>query len=566
MSNWWKEAVVYQIYPRSFADSDGDGIGDLNGITSKLDYLKMLGVDVIWLCPVYKSPDSDNGYDISSYTEISEKFGMMKDFDRLLDGVHRRGMKLIMDGVFNHTSDEHRWFTESKKSKTSRYRDYYFWKKGRNGREPNNWESRFGGSAWEYDRLSGEYYLHIWGRKQPDLNWDNKKVRMEIYRIMRWWLDKGVDGFRLDVINFISKAPGLPDASTDGRRYADGSRYYVNGPKVDAYLKEMNMEVLSRYDTMSVGELLANLRDLKIVKRYVCSNRHELNMAFHENNEIESGKALQKSATLLERRYNKLKWNLTDLKNNFTIWQEGLEGDCWDSVYLGNHDNPRIVSRFGDDGKYRIESAKMLATLIFTLRGTPYVYQGDEIGMTDPKFSSIKDYRDIAALQMYSEYKRRYGSGERAIKLLKKVSRDNARTPMQWNGGRNAGFTKGTPWIRLGGNYRRINVERDFGGKESIFRYYKNLIALRKRHRALIHGRYEIMLKSHKRIYAYTRKLEEEWILVVLNFSKKNATFILPKSIQYSKASFLLGNYSNIRNDVRRTALRPYEAMIYKLE
>lgn len=560
MRDWWKEATVYQIYPRSFADSNRDGIGDLNGITSKLDYLKSIGVNVIWLCPIYKSPDADNGYDISNYTEISEKFGTIKDFDILLSEVHKRGMKLIMDAVFNHTSDEHRWFIESKKSKTSKYRNYYFWRK-----QPNNWGSHFGGSAWEYDRKTGEYYLHIWGKKQPDLNWDNKEVRQEIYKVMRWWLDRGVDGFRFDVINFISKTPGLPDAPGNGSRYADGRRYYVNGPKVNDYLKEMNNEVLSKYDMMSVGELSSTLKDVNIVKGYVGASRHELNMVFHENNKIRSRKANTKGKTLLENAYNELGWNLPDLKHNFTLWQKGLQKD-WDSVYLGNHDYPRIVSRFGDDGKYRIESAKMLATLIFTLRGTPYMYQGDEIGMTDPKFSSIRDYKDIAAVRMYKEYLENYNGREtEAIKLLGNVSRDNARTPMQWDRSMNSGFTRGTPWIKLNKNYTRINVLESLKDTKSILHYYMDLIRLRKKNKALLYGSYEIILEKHRDIYAYTRKLKGEVFLIMLNFTGKKTMFALPKGISYSKAVFVLGNYGKDGQDVKRVALMPYEARVYRL-
>jgi oligo-1,6-glucosidase len=566
MRSWWKEATVYQIYPRSFADSNGDGIGDLNGITSRLDYLKGLGVDVVWLCPVYKSPDVDNGYDISDYREISAKFGTMKDFDRLLTEVHKRGMKLIMDAVFNHTSDESKWFIESRKSKKSAYRNYYFWRKGKNGKEPNNWKSHFGGSAWQYDKNTGEYYLHIWDRKQPDLNWDNRKVRQEIYKVMKWWLDKGIDGFRFDVINFISKVPGLPDVPSKGKGYADGRKYYVNGPKMNAYLKEMNMQVLSRYDAMSVGETSARISEINIIKAYVDSKNHELDMVFHENNEIRSRKP-HKASTLLESRYqNSVKWKLSDLKRIFTAWQKGLERDGWDSIYLGNHDYPRIVSRFGDEGRYRVESGKMLATMLFTLRGTPYIYQGEEIGMTNAGFKSIKDYRDVSTLNLYEEYVDTHGNGSAALKLLGNTSRDNARTPMQWDESRNAGFTSAEPWIKVNSNYRKINVSRALREKDSLLNYYKKLIELRKKNQVFVYGDYNIILQKHPHVYSYTRKLGSRMLLVVLNFAGRNTKLSLPKNMAYSKAQLVIGNYPvDGAKGMEKMKLRPYEARVYSL-
>ncbi len=564
MKSWWKEATVYQIYPRSFADSNGDGIGDLNGITSKLDYLKELGVDVLWLCPIYKSPDHDNGYDIANYREISEKFGTMKDFDRLLGETHKRKMRLIMDGVFNHTSDENEWFIKSRKSKKGKYRDYYFWRKGKNGKEPNNWKSYFGGSAWEYDRSSGEYYLHIFGKKQPDLNWDNKRVRQDIYNVIRWWLDKGVDGFRFDVINMISKAPGLPDVPANGARYEDGSKYYVNGPKVNYYLKEMNRQVLSKYDDMSIGETAASTDDIPIIRHYVSSRSRELNMVFHENNEILS-KNYHKAQTLLEERYNKIKWSLADLKRSFTIWQKGLENGCWDSVYLGNHDYPRMISRFGDEGRYRVASGKMLATMIFTLRGTPFIYEGDEIGMTNVKFGSINDYKDIASVKLYEEYFNKHKDRSSALDLVAKISRDNARTPMQWDDGANAGFTNGRPWIKVNDNYMQVNVRKALAEKNSIFYYYRELIALRKKHKVFVYGKYEIILKDHPSIYSYTRTLNGEMLLVALNFTAKNTKFVLPKKMAHLKAKLLIGNYDVPEEGIEKFIMMPYEARVYRL-
>jgi oligo-1,6-glucosidase len=391
---WWKEAVVYQIYPRSFKDSNGDGIGDINGIISKLDYLKELGVDVIWLSPVYKSPNDDNGYDISDYRDIMDEFGTMDDWERLLEEMHNRGLKLIMDLVVNHSSDEHAWFVESRKSKDNPYRDYYIWRPGQDGKEPNNWESNFSGSAWQYDEATGEYYLHLFSKKQPDLNWENPKLRQEIYDMMKFWLDKGIDGFRMDVINFISKEEGLPDApNPEGKKYVSGGRYFMNGPKIHDYLQKMNREVLSKYDVMTVGEMPGVT--VEEAKLYTSENRKEVNMVFQfEHVDLDSGPGGKWDLKPLQ---------LKNLKENITKWQKGLEKEGWNSLYLNNHDQPRMVSRFGNDRKYRVESAKMLATFLHMLKGTPYIYQGEEIGMTNVQFESIDDYKDIETLNMYRE-------------------------------------------------------------------------------------------------------------------------------------------------------------------
>ena len=562
MKQWWKEATVYEIYVRSFKDSTGDGLGDIGGIISKLGYLKKLGVDVIWLTPIYESPEADNGYDISNYLRISPKFGTMKMFDRLLKETHKRGMRLIMDGVFNHTSDEHSWFLESKKSRTNKYRDYYFWRNGQKDREPNNWVSFFGGSVWEYDKDTRQYYLHIFSKKQPDLNWDNKAVREEIYAIMKWWLDKGIDGFRFDVINFISKTRSLRDANPSrGKKYADGSKYYKNGPNINKYLKEMNMRVLSKYDIMTVGETAANIEDINATRLYVDSRRHELNMVFHENNEIHSDKKTAEIATLLDKRHDKFKWTLSNLKRTITAWQEGLGDYCWDTAYLGNHDYPRIVSRFGDDKKYRTESAKMLATLIFTLRGTPFIYQGDEIGMTNGDFKSINDYVDIGAINMYNEYLSRHKNGRAyALKILRKISRDNARTPMQWDDSRNAGFSKRKPWIKVNSNYRTVNVEAALKDKNSIFYYYKKLIEIRKGSNTMMYGKYRQVLDKHPDIFAYTRSLGSEKILVLLNFKGKATKFKQHRDVLLNGAELIIGNYPESEN---KYELRPYEAAVY---
>jgi len=561
MKDWWKEATVYQIYPRSFADTNGDGIGDIRGIISRLDYIKRLGADVIWLCPVYKSPDVDNGYDVSDYRSIDKKFGSMADFDTLLREVHKRKMRLIMDAVFNHTSDRHGWFIESRKSMDNKYRDYYFWRSGKNGREPNNWISFFGGSAWEYDEGTGQYYFHLFSKEQPDLNWANADVRNEIHSVMRWWLDKGIDGFRFDTINHISKIPGFPDAKPlRGQKRIDWGRYYKNGPKVHFYLNEMNRKVLSKYDIMSVGETAATLEDIRATKLYVDRRRHELDMVFHENNEIRSEGGRPKASNPLDERYNTFKWRLGDLKRNFTAWQTALGKECWDSVYLGNHDYPRMVSHFGDDGKYRVESAKMLATMLFTLRGTPYIYQGDEIGMTNAGFGSIKDYADVWAINMYNEYTAGHkGGGGHALKILREISRDNARTPMQWNAGKNAGFGSGKPWIKINPNYGRINVESALRDRDSIFYYYKRLIKLRKEHGVMVYGRYRQILKGHPDIYAYTRSLNGDELLVLLNFTAKNTNYKLPRALENKEMEFFVGNYTKSKS---RNVLRPYEAIV----
>ncbi|PTY82981.1 alpha-glucosidase, partial [Heyndrickxia sporothermodurans] len=500
--SWWKESVVYQIYPRSFNDSNGDGIGDLKGITNKLDYLKELGIDVIWLSPVYQSPNDDNGYDISDYRAIMDEFGTMADFDELLSEMHQRGMKLMMDLVVNHTSDEHEWFKQARSSKDNPYRDYYYWRPGKNGQEPNNWESVFSGSAWEYDEKTEEYYLHLFSKKQPDLNWENRKVREEVYETMKFWLDKGIDGFRMDVINFISKVPGLPNGEKIlGKKYVSGANFYMNGPKIHEYLQEMNQEVLAKYDIMTVGEMPGV--DVEMAKQYTGENRNELNMVFQfEHVDLDSGP--------------KGKWDLKDLnfhdfKASFTKWQKGLEGVGWNSLYLNNHDQPRMVSRFGDDKEYWKESAKMLATFLHFLQGTPYIYQGEELGMTNVRFDSIDDYKDIEILNMYKEKIGESDSDHQQImESIYVKGRDNARTPMQWNDENHGGFTSGTPWIKVNPNYKEINAKQQLTDEDSIFHYYKKLIQLRKQHDIIVYGTYDLILPDHNEIFAYTRTLGEE--------------------------------------------------------
>ncbi|MFD1175293.1 alpha-glucosidase [Paenibacillus puldeungensis] len=554
---WWKESVVYQIYPRSFMDSNGDGIGDLQGIISKLDYLKTLGIDVVWLCPVYESPNDDNGYDISNYQGIMHEFGTMTDWEELLEGLHQRGMKLIMDLVVNHSSDEHHWFVESRKSKDNPYRDYYVWRPGKNGEAPNDWGSFFSGPAWQYDATTDEYYLHIFSKKQPDLNWENPKVRREVYDMMTWWLDKGIDGFRMDVINLISKAPGLPSMKDGG----DGPRF-INGPRVHEFIQEMNREVLSKYDIMTVGETL-DVTPEDVIK-YAGTDRHELNMVFQfELMGIDSGPSGKWEVT---------PWKLTDFKKIISKWQTSLEGKAWNSIYLNNHDQPRLLSRFGNDKEYHNKSAKMLATMLHTLQGTTYIYQGEEIGMTNVRFDTIEEYRDIETLNRYQEC---IDQGQEPSEVMESIyakGRDNARTPMQWTGNHpHAGFTTGTPWLTVNPNYPEINVERALADEDSIFHYYQKLIRLRKQHDVIVYGAFELLNADDEQVFAYTRTFGEERLLIILNFYDKPARF----EWNWSKveaisgertAELLISNYDiPASEDVRQVDLRPYEARVYKL-
>ncbi|MCC3356325.1 glycoside hydrolase family 13 protein [Bacillus sp. REN16] len=554
---WWKESVVYQIYPRSFKDTNGDGIGDLKGITEKLDYLKELGVDVIWLSPVYESPNDDNGYDISNYREIMNEFGTMADWEELLSEMHSRGMKLMMDLVVNHSSDEHEWFEQSRISKDNPYRDYYIWRPAKDGKEPNNWESFFSGSAWQYDEQTDEYFLHLFSKKQPDLNWENPKVRQEIYDLMTFWLSKGIDGFRMDVINFISKVDGLPDGEfPEGKKYASGAPFYMNGPRIHEFLQEMNQQVLSKYDIMTVGEMPGV--DVAEAKAYTGEDRNELNMVFQfEHMDLDSGPT---------GKWDLRPLNLLDLKQSFTKWQKGLEDNGWNSLYLNNHDQPRMVSRFADDGKYWLESAKMLGTFLHMLQGTPYIYQGEELGMTNVQFDTIDDYKDIETLNMYREKVEAGIDPEEIMQSIYAKGRDNARTPMQWDESENAGFTTGTPWLSVNPNYREINAAKQVEDPNSVFSYYKKLIELRNQHEIIVYGTYDLLLPEHPTIYAYTRILGRVKLLVVLNFSSENSLFELPDGFGYQTQELLIGNYEVDRNDsIETIELKPYEARVYKL-
>ncbi|MFC2470115.1 alpha-glucosidase [Lachnoanaerobaculum gingivalis] len=548
---WWKEAVVYQIYPRSFCDSNGDGIGDLNGITSKLDYLKELGIDVIWLSPVYKSPNDDNGYDISDYEDIMTEFGTMDDFDRMLAAAHERGIKIVMDLVVNHTSDEHPWFVESRSSKDNEKRDYYIWKEGKNVKEPTNWGSAFSGPAWKYDEKTDMYYLHLFSVKQPDLNWENPKVRKEVFDMMTRWCEKGIDGFRMDVISLISKPEGYPDAKVVGL-YGD-MNICANGPKVHDYLKEMNEKVLSKFDIMTVGETAGVT--LEEAKKYANTDGSELNMVFQFEHMGLDGEG-------------DFKWStkpipLVPLKENLTKWQLGLDEVAWNSLYFCNHDQPRIVSRLGEDSdEFREVSAKCIATCLHMMQGTPYVYQGEELGMTNTVFKSVDDFRDLESINAYKELIESglYTKEDMFPKIAHK-SRDNARTPMQWDASENAGFTAGTPWIAVNPNYKKVNVADQLKREDSVFNYYKKLIRLRKENEIIVYGNYELLLPEDENIFAYVRTLDNQKLLVVCNFSKAEQKFDFSG---YENAKALISNYNR---DARKDGiLKPYEATVLLLE
>ncbi|MFX3623418.1 MAG: alpha-glucosidase [Ectobacillus sp.] len=552
-AEWWKKATVYQIYPRSFMDSNGDGIGDLQGIISKLDYLKTLGVDVVWLSPVYDSPNDDNGYDIRDYEKIMQEFGTMEDFDLMLAEMHKRGIKLVMDLVVNHTSDEHEWFVQSRSSKDNPYRDFYYWRAGKDGKEPNNWGSVFSGPAWEYDETTGEYYLHIFTKKQPDLNWENPKVREEVYKMMRFWLDKGIDGFRMDVINFISKVPGLPDGELQpGQLYADGGQYYLNGPRVHEFLQEMNREVLSKYDIMTVGEMPGTNPELAVL--YTSPERQEVNMIFtFEHMDLDSAPG---------GKWNLKPLSLLDLKDNFTKWQIGLHNKGWNSLYWNNHDQPRIVSRFGNDKEYRVQSAKMLATCLHMLQGTPYIYQGEEIGMVNVQFEDLADYRDVETLNMYKERTQLGYKHEEIMKSIYVKGRDNARTPMQWDDSENSGFTTGNPWIKVNPRYPEINAKQALEDESSIFYYYQALIRLRKEMDIIIYGDYRLLHRENEAVFAYERTLENEKLIVLCNFTGQTQTLDDAELLaEMKQADVLIANYP--QEAKQELTLKPYEAVVY---
>ena len=548
---WWKEAVIYQIYPRSFQDSNGDGIGDLNGVTMRLDYLKKLGIDVIWLSPVYKSPNDDNGYDISDYRDIMTEFGTMEDFDRMLAAAHERGIKIVMDLVVNHTSGEHKWFIESRKSKDNPYRDYYIWKDPRDGHEPTNWGSNFSGSAWKFDETTGQYYLHLFSEKQPDLNWENPKVRDAVYDMMTWWCDKGIDGFRMDVISMISKVQSYPDGELFDGVYGNANPYVCNGPRVHEFLQEMNRRVLSRYDIMTVGEAAGVT--VEEAKRYANNEGTELGMVFH----FEHTDGSSNSESVIG------KWTvnpprLTYVRGILNKWQTELEGKAWGSLYWDNHDQPRAVSRFGNDSKeWRELSAKMLATVLHMQKGTPYIYQGEEFGMTNMHFESIDDCRDIEEINAYQQYvtDHKLVDAETMLRCFDTIARDNARTPVQWDASANAGFTTGTPWIKVNPNYTEINAEAALADPNSVFYYYQKLISLRHTTPIIVYGTFRPLLPDSEVLYAYEREMDGKVLTVAANWTDREQECTLFDDLEGEE---LISNYDSHRTGI----LQPYEARV----
>ena len=549
---WWKESVVYQIYPRSFCDSNGDGIGDLNGITGKLDYLKELGIDVIWLSPVYKSPNDDNGYDISDYQAIMDEFGTMEDFDRMLATAHEKGIKIMMDLVVNHTSDEHKWFIESRKSTDNPYRDYHIWRPAKeDGSLPNNWGSCFSGPAWEYDKTTDMYFLHLFSKKQPDLNWDNPAVRQDVFDMMNWWLKKGVDGFRMDVISLISKEPGLPDKEPGINGYATFN-VSANGPHVHEYLQEMRQKAMNNADTITVGECSGVT--LEEAKKYARSDEKELNMVFQfEHMDVDSDEKAGKWTTR--------KMDLRNLKKILTRWQKGLQDIAWNSLYWENHDQPRSVSRFGNDSdEYREISAKMLATCIHMMQGTPYVYQGEELGMTNCPFNTLDNFRDLESINAFHELTEQGKmTEENMMAAIGYKGRDNARTPMQWDDSAYAGFSTANPWIMVNPNYTKINAKDQINREDSVFKYYQKLIKLRHESELIVYGTYDLILDDDKDIYAYIRTLGDEKLIVYCNFSENTREVELPE--EFTNGKVLISNYIDAKVNHKIT-LRPYEAIV----
>ncbi|EFM08753.1 alpha amylase catalytic region [Paenibacillus curdlanolyticus YK9] len=556
---WWKEAVVYQIYPRSFMDSNGDGIGDLQGIIAKLDYLKELGVDVLWICPFFKSPNDDNGYDISDYQDIMDEFGTMADFDELLKETHARGMKLILDLVINHTSDEHPWFIESRSSVDSPKRDWYIWRDGRDGREPNNWESIFSGSAWEFDDRTGQYYLHIFSVKQPDLNWENAEVREALYDTVNWWLDKGIDGFRVDAISHIKKLPGLPDMpNPDGREYVSSFDGHMNREGIQTHLKELKERTFDKYNIMTVGE--ANGVSIEQADDWVGEENGKFNMIFQFEHLGLWDRGADSSV------------DVPALKHTLTKWQKGLENRGWNALFFENHDQARSVSTWGNDREYRVQSAKMLGVCYFFMQGTPYIYQGQELGMTNVRFESIDDYDDVGMKNYYRIETENGRPHEEVMEIIWNRGRDNSRTPMQWSDAPNAGFTTGTPWMGVNPNYSNINVERELADPDSVLNFYKAMARLRKEHSLFVYGTYELLLAEHEQIFAYTRSGEGGKALVICNFSPHAAELHLPAGVVDGNVRLALHNYpvegsdadaNASANALEHCTLRPYEARVY---
>ena len=553
---WWKESIAYQIYVRSFKDTNGDGIGDLKGIIEKLDYLKDIGFDMVYLNPINKSPNDDNGYDISDYYDIMDEFGTMEDFNLLVEELHKRDMKLIMDMVINHTSDEHPWFVKSRSSKDNPYRNYYIWQHGKDGNPPNNWGSFFGGSAWEYDEVTGEYYLHLFSKKMPDLNWRCDEVRKEIFKMIKFWIDAGVDGFRFDAINHLEKDFNFPDAEVkEGQLYGDFIKYVQNLPKVHDYIRQLRKTLFNTGDHVLIGETGGISYHNAFI--YTGEDRGELDMTFHfDMHSVGRGK----------NAWEKRKIDLVhEIKNSMSGWQQRDDKEGWCPIFYSNHDSTRTVSRLGNDRDYHNKSAKMLATLQLTQKGTPFIYYGDEIGMTNAWDFELEDYRDASIFNKYRDF---VDTGlvtrENYIKGLHLTSRDNSRTPMQWNDSRNAGFSDAKPWIRVNSNYKKINAALQINNPDSILNYYKKLIKLRKNNDTLIYGKFIEINKENEEIYSYIRELGDEAFLIIANFFDGTPEFILPDSVKINDPNLVLANYPCSSSELNNMKLRPYEARIYK--
>ncbi|WP_163536350.1 alpha-glucosidase [Gracilibacillus sp. YIM 98692] len=553
---WWKESVAYQVYPRSFKDSNGDGIGDLQGMIQKLDYIKELGIDVIWICPMYKSPNDDNGYDISDYQDIMDEFGTMEDFDQLLEEVHNRDMKLIIDLVINHTSDEHEWFIESRSSKENPKRDWYIWRKGKeNDQPPNNWESIFSGSIWEYDAKTDEYFMHLFSKRQPDLNWENAEVREALYDTVNWWLDKGIDGFRIDAISHIKREPGFPDLPNPKKLdVVPAAKYTTNVKGIDKFLSEFAEKTIKNYDVMTVGE--AGGVTVEDAEYWVGKDNGYFNMIFQFDHVAlwDKGKGNSK--------------DIVGFKKALSKWQVGLDGKGWNALFLENHDLPRSVSSWGDDDRYWKESAKMLATTYFLMQGTPFIYQGQEIGMTNVQYENIEDYNDVGMLNFYHKKREQGESHEDLMKILWAQCRDNARTPMQWNSDNNAGFSSSDkPWLKLNQNYDSINVADQIADEDSILNFYKGLIKLRKDYEVFVYGTYQLLLPDHPAIFAYLRVLDDKKALVICNMTEEEITVELPEKIEYKESSLILNNYKQTNDSLsKELTFKPYQASVYSLK
>ncbi|EKO3894078.1 alpha,alpha-phosphotrehalase [Vibrio metschnikovii] len=551
---WWKTATIYQIYPKSFCDSGNKGTGDIPGIISKLDYLQKLGIDAIWLTPVYQSPMIDNGYDIADYYAINPDFGTMADFDQLLEQAHQRGIRIIMDIVVNHTSTDHAWFQSALGDKNSPYRDYYIWQDPVEGGVPNNWQSKFGGSAWALDKATNQYYLHLFAEQQADLNWENPQVRQEVKDVIAFWAEKGVDGFRLDVINLISKQQDFPND-----QQGDGRRFYTDGPRVHEYLQEISRDVFQRYGSVTVGEMSSTT--LEHCQQYSSLDGKELSMVFNFHH--------LKADYLNGEKWTKAPFDFLQLKQIFNHWQTGLNGQGWGALFWCNHDQPRVVSRLGNDSQYRVESAKMLAASIHIMQGTPYVYQGEEIGMTNPGYTSIEQYRDVESTNMYDIMVNQQGvSDQEMLAILAQKSRDNSRTPMQWNSQAYAGFSQGQPWLEVASNYLQINAEQALADKNSVFYFYQRLIELRKTVPVITHGDYRDLLPSHPAIFAYQRQDDQQILLCINNYYDQEEEWVLPDELPLENARYLLGNYAGIEQQsvLAHQVLRPYETRVIVID